>query len=164
MLCLEYEDFYRNLRRAIYDLMKEEKPLNKLEKKERWIFERKKAWYILLFWCKIIKTDMNKDGIAFNNRFYSSNRKKIKYTKRMLNGSLVIISNNNYEDYLLAIVLYILYIEKKLLEKNENKKRQEKLDMLKKQKEPIYRIKFELINITQKSFQFLMKNRTNLLL
>ena len=107
---------------------------------------------------------MNKDGIAFNNRFYSSNRKKIKYTKRMLNGSLVIISNNNYEDYLLAIVLYILYIEKKLLEKNENKKRQEKLDMLKKQKEPIYRIKFELINITQKSFQFLMKNRTNLLL
>lgn len=43
MLCLEYEDFYRNLRRAIYDLMKEEKPLNKLEKKERWIFERKKT-------------------------------------------------------------------------------------------------------------------------
>ena len=162
MFCLEYEDCYRNLRRAIYELVKEAKPLNNLEKKERWTFERKKHDIFCYFDGKIIKTEMNKDGILLTIDFIPLVGKKIKFTKRMLNGSLVIITNNNYEDYLLVVVSYNPYVEKNLLEKSEDKKRKEKLDMFNIPKEPIYRIKFELINITLESLKFLMKNRTNL--
>ena len=162
MFFLEYEDCYRNLRKAIYNLIQEGNTLNLLNEQEKWNFERKKHDIYCYLNGNIIKAEMNKDGIFITMDFTPLVDKKIKFTKRMINGSLVIITNNKRDEYLLATVSYNPYIEKKLLEKSEDKKRKEKLDSFQIPKAPIYRIKFELINITPKSFKFIRKNRTDL--
>ena len=122
MFCLEYEDCYRSLRRAIFNLIQEGKSLNQLDKQEKWFFERRKHDIYCYYEGEIIKTEMNHDGILITIDFVPLLGKKIKFTKRMINGSLVIITNNEMKDYLLTTVSYNPYIEKKLLEKSDDKK------------------------------------------
>ena len=162
MFFLEYEDCYRSVRRAIFNLVEEGKSMSQLNREEKWIFERKKHDIYCYYEGEIIKAEMNHEGILITIDFIPLVGKKIKFTKRMINGSLVIITDNGFQDYLLATVLYNPYIEKKLLEKSEDKKRKQKLDSFNLPKEPRYRIKLQLINISPESFKFLIKNRTNL--
>ena len=99
MFFLEYEDCYRSLRRAIFNLIQEGKSLNQLDKQEKWFFERRKHDIYCYFEGEIIKTEMNHDGILITIDFVPLLGKKIKFTKRMINGSLVIITNNEMKDY-----------------------------------------------------------------
>jgi hypothetical protein len=80
----------------------------------------------------------------------------------MINGSLVVITNSNFTDYLLSIVSYNPYIEKKLLEKSDDKRRKLKLEFFDIPKEPRYRIKLEVINLSNESFTFMLSNKYNL--
>ena len=162
MFFLEYEDCYRSLRRAIFNLIEEGKSLSQLNRQERWTFERKK--HDIYCYCEgeIIKAEMNHEGILITIDFVPLSGKKIKFTKRMINGSLVIITNNDFKDYLLTTVSYNPYIEKKLLEKSNDQRRKNKLNSFNIPKEPRYRIKLELINISPQSFKFLIQNRINL--
>ena len=162
MFFLEYEDCYRSLRRTIFSLIQDGKSLSQLDKQERWTFERRKHDIYCYLDGEIIKAEMNHDGILITIDFVPLVGKKIKFTKRMINGSLVIITNNEFKDYLLTTVAYNPYIEKKLLEKSNDKKRLNKLKLFNIPKEPKYRIKLELINISPESFKFLIQNRTNL--
>mgnify|MGYP002623820035 CR=1 FL=1 len=162
MFFLEYEDCYRNLGRAIKNLIEDGKSLNQLEKGEKWNFERRK--HDIYCYCEgeIIKAEINHEGIQLTIDFMPILGKKIKFTRRMINGSLVIITDNNFKDYLLAVVSYNPYIEKKLLEKSEDNKRKKRLESFNLPKEPRYRIKLELINIGPESFKFMIRHRTNL--
>ena len=162
MFFLEYEDCYRSLRRAIFNLIQEGKSLYQLNKQEKWEFERRKHDIYCYFEGEIIKVEMNHDGILITIDFVPLSERKIKFTKRMINGSLVIITNNELKDYLLTTVSYNPYIEKKILEKSEDKRRKKKLESFTIPKEPRYRIKLELININPESFKFLINNRINL--
>ena len=162
MFFLEYEDCYRSLRRAVFNLVQEGKSLSQLNREEKWNFERKKHDIYCYLEGEIIKAEMGHEGILITIDFVPLSGKKIKFTKRMINGSLVIITDNDFKYFLLTKVSYNPYIEKKLLEKNENKRRKEKLIEFNIPKEPKYRIKLELININPESFKFLIQNRTNL--
>ena len=159
---LEYEDCYRSLRRAIKNLIEDGKSLNQLNNQEKWDFERRKHDIYCYSEGEIIKAEINHEGIQLTIDFVPLLGKKIKFTRRMINGSLVIITDNNFKDYLLAVVSYNPYLEKKLLEKSEDKKRKRKLDSFNLPKEPRYRIKLELINVGPESFKFMIRNRTNL--
>ena len=159
---LEYEDCYRSLRRAIKNLIEEGKSLNQLDKQEKWDFERRKHDIYCYSEGEIIKAEINHEGIQLTIDFVPILGKKIKFTRRMINGSLVIITDNNFKDYLLAVVSYNPYLEKKLLEKSEDKKRKRRLEAFNLPKEPRYRIKLELINVAPESFKFMINHRTNL--
>ena len=159
---LEYEDCYRNLRRAIFNLFKEGKSLNILNKEEKLVYERRNHDVYCYLEGEIVNAEMNYDGIFITIEFTPLVGTKIKFTKRMINGSLVIITDNDFKDFLLTTVSYNPYIESKLLENSNDKRRKEKLDLFGIPKEPRYKIKFELININSDSFIFLFKNRTNL--
>ena len=162
MFFLEYEDCYRSLRRAIFNLVQDGKNMGQLNRQEKWEFERKKHDIYCYYEGEIVKAEMNHEGILITIDFIPLNGKKIKFTKRMINGSLVIITDSGFQDYLLATVSYNPYIEKKLLENSEDTRRKKKLEAFNLPKEPRYRIKLELINISPESFKFLIKNRTNL--
>ena len=73
----------------------------------------------------------------------------------MISGSLIILTDNNYENYLLTTVYFNPYIDKRL---NQNK-RQRKLKI---PKYPYYRIQLSLVSISPQSFLFIVQNRKNL--
>ena len=72
----------------------------------------------------------------------------------MITGSLLILTDNKFENYLLTTVFFNPYVDKKI---NENQKTNMWLP-----KFPYYRVKLSLININQESFSFLIKNRQHL--
>ena len=82
--------------------------------------------------------------------------RKIKFTKRMITNSLVILTDNNYENYLLTTVFYNPYVDKKINDKGKKRKN------LKIPKYPYYRVQLSLVNINPESFLFLVQNRKNL--
>ena len=162
MFFLEYEDCYRNLRRAIYKLKNKYVNIHNLNKNEKKNFERNQKDIYCYFNGEMINIEINNEGIFIIIDFSSLTGKKINFSKRMINGSLVIITNNSFSDYLFTIVSYNPYIEKKLIEKNGDNGRKYKLDMFKIPKEPKYRIKLEVINLSNEAFAFMLANKNNL--
>ena len=164
MFFLEFEDCYRNLRRAIFNLIKDGKCLNQIEnKKEQLKFERKKHDIYCYMDGEIINVEMNHEGIFIIIEFTHLVGKEIKFTKRMINGSLVIIVDNEFEEFLLTTVSYNPYIESKLLENSQDKRRKERLDLFDIPKDSNrYKIKLELINIKKETFAFLIKKKSGL--
>ena len=69
MFFLEYEDCYRSLRRAIYNLIEDGKSLYHLDKQEKWSFERRR--HDVYCYCdgEIIKAEMNHEGILLTIDF-----------------------------------------------------------------------------------------------
>ena len=102
----------------------------------------------------IKELNLDKDGAIITIEFKTHLYQKIKFTKRMITGSLVILTDNNFENYLLTTVHFNPYVDKKI---NENQKSNMWLP-----KFPYYRVKLSLININQESFVFLIKNRQHL--
>ena len=116
----------------------------------------------MLFHGEIINVEINNEGVFIIIDFSSLSGKRLNFSKRMINGSLIVITNNNYNDYLLAVVSYNPYIERKLVEKIGDKRRKNRLEMFAIPKEPKYRVKLEVINLTNESFAFILANRYNL--
>ena len=156
MFYLEKEDCYRSLREAIYILQSNSKSINDMKYQE--IKNTTKKFSNLYFYKNgtINYIDANCYGIIITLDFLGSNSRKIKFTKRMITGSLVILTNDNFSDYLLTTVFYNPYFDKK---ENENEKNKSKLKL---PKEPYYRVQLSLVNINTQSFLFLLQNREKL--
>ena len=162
MFFLEYEDCYRNLRRAIYKLKDSAPNLERLNLKQIKNFEKKQKDIYCYFNGEIKNIEINNEGVFITIDFSSLSEKTINFSKRMINGSLVVLTNNGHVDYLLTIVSYNPYIEKKLLEKSNDGKRKNRLELFEIPKEPRYRIKLEVINLCNDSFSFMLSNKHNL--
>ena len=156
MFYLEKEDCYRSLREAIYILQSNAKSINDMTYQE--IKNTTKKFSDLYFYINgtINYIDVNCYGIIITLDFLSANSRKIKFTKRMITGSLVVLTDNNYTDYLLTTVFYNPYFDKK---ENENENRKSKIKL---PKEPYYRVQLSLVNINAQSFLFLLQNREKL--
>ena len=156
MFYLEYEDCYRDLRKTINIFRDMNKSINNMDKKE--LQKLSKTYSDLYFYLKgeIIYIDINRDGVILTMDFIAPTPRKIKFTKRMITGSLIILTDNNFDDYLLTTVFYNPYVDKKI---NEGKNKQKKLKI---PKFPYYRVQLSLININPESFLFLVQNRKDL--
>ena len=156
MFYLEYEDCYRDLRKTINIFQSLNKSINEMEKDE--LYKLSKKYSDLYFYLngQIIFVDINKDGVILTIDFRAPSQRKIKFTKRMITNSLVILTDNNYENYLLTTVFYNPYVDKKINDDRRNKKK------LKIPKYPYYRVQLSLVNINPESFLFLVQNRKNL--
>ena len=156
MFYLEYEDCYRDLRKTINIFQALNKSINEMGKEE--LYKLSKKYSDLYFYLngQIIFVDINKDGVILTIDFRAPSQRKIKFTKRMITNSLVILTDNNYENYLLTTVFYNPYVDKKINDDRRNKKK------LKIPKYPYYRVKLSLVNINPESFLFLVQNRKNL--
>ena len=151
MFYLEYEDCYRDLKKNINIFQSMNKSINEMDKRE--LQKLSRTYSDLYFYLKgeIIFVDINRDGVILTMDFCAPNPRKIKFTKRMITGSLVILTDNNYENYLLTTVYYNPYVDKKI---NEGGQRQKKLKI---PKYPYYRVQLSLVNINPESFLFLDK-------
>ena len=157
MFYLEKEDCYRSLREAIYNLQTDSKSINDMNYQE--IKNTIKKYSDLYFYRDgtINHVDINCCGIIITIDFLGINSRKIKFTKRMITGSLVVLTDNNYSDYLLTTVFYNPYFDKKEKENENNNKSKIKLP-----KEPYYRVQLSLVNINAQSYLFLLQNREKL--
>ena len=153
MFYLEYQDCYKDLKETI-NYLQLNKSINKMNKKE--LYQLSKEFSNIYFYLEgeIISFELDRDGAIITIEFMTHIYRQIKFTKRMITGSLVILTDNNFNNYLLTTVHYNPYVDKKI---NENKKSDMWLP-----KFPYYRIKLSLININQESFSFLIKNRQHL--
>ena len=153
MFNLEYQDCYKDLKETI-NYLQLSKSINKMNKKE--LYELSKEFSNIYFYLEgeIISLELDRDGAIITIQFMTHLYKPIKFTKRMMTGSLVILTDNNFENYLLTTVYFNPYLDKKI---NDNKKSDTWLP-----KFPYYRIKLSLININRESFSFLIKNRQHL--
>ena len=154
---LEREDCYRSLRNAINNLSASGKSINYMNYKE--IKNTAKNFSNLYFYIngEINYIEINNSGVIITLDFLGINARKIIFTKRMITGSLIILTDNDYSDYLLTTVFYNPYFDLKENEKNNNKKCKIKIP-----KKPLYRVQLSLINISPQSFLFLVQNRKNL--
>ena len=90
MFFLEYEDCYRNLRRAIYKLKNKYVNIHNFNKNEKKNFERNQKDIYCYFNGEIINIEINNEGVFIIIDFSSLTGKKINFSKRMINGSLFI--------------------------------------------------------------------------
>ena len=156
MFYLEYEDCYRDLRKSINIFQSLNKSINEMDKKELYDLSKKHSDLYFYLNGQIIFVDINKDGVILTIDFCAPSPRKLKFTKRMITNSLIILTDNNYENYLLTTVFYNPYVDKKL---NENRNTKKKLKI---PKYPYYRVQLSLVNINPESFLFLVQNRKNL--
>ena len=106
---LEKEDCYRSLRNAINVLQSKGKSINSMRNKEiKYILKKCSDLYFYIN-GEIIYIDINSHGIIITLDFLGVNSSKIKFTKRMITGSLIVLTDNNYTDYLLSTVFYNPY-------------------------------------------------------
>ena len=155
MFYLEYEDCYRNLKTTINEFQLLNKSVNEMDKKE--LQKYSKEFTDIYFYLKgeIIFIDINRDGVILTIDFCPPTPRKIKFTKRMITGSLVILTDNNYDNYLLATVFYNPYVDRKI----NDGQRQRRINI---PKLPYYRVQLSLVNINPQSFFFIIQNRKNL--
>ena len=153
MFYLEYQDCYKDFKETI-NYLQLNKSINKMDKKE--LYQLSKEFSNIYFYLEgeIKELNLDKDGAIITIEFKTHLYQKIKFTKRMITGSLVILTDNNFENYLLTTVHFNPYVDKKI---NDNQKSNMWLP-----KFPYYRVKLSLININQESFMFLIKNRQHL--
>ena len=151
MFYLEYQDCYMDLKNTIREL---NKSVNNLNIKE--LYQLSKDYSNIYFYLEgeIKGLDLDRDGAIITIEFKTHYNKRIKFTKRMITGSLIILTDNNFENYLLTTVYLNPYVDRKI---NENPKQRMWLP-----KFPYYRVKLSLININTESFAFLIKNRQHL--
>ena len=156
---LEREDCYRDLRKAIKFIQSQGKSINDMDYKE--IKDLTKQFSNLYFYIKgeINYLEMNSNGMIITMDFQGINSKKIKFTKRMITGSLVVLSDRNFSDYLLTTVFYNPYFDKKSNEKNNQNNKKLKIKI---PDHPYYRVQLSLININQNSLSFLKNNLKDL--
>ena len=151
MFYLEYQDCYKDLKETIKQL---NKSINNLNTKE--LYQLSKDFSNIYFYLEgeIKNLELDREGAIITIEFETHYRKSIKFTKRMITGSLIILTDNNFENYLLTTVYLNPYVDRKI---NDNPKNKMWLP-----KFPYYRVKLSLININTDSLAFLIKNRQHL--
>ena len=75
----------------------------------------------------------------------------------MITSSLIILTDDNFERYLLTTVYYNPYLDKKIKDNKRMNKRKIKIP-----KHPYYIVQLSLVNINPQSFMFLLQNRKDL--
>ena len=153
MFYLEYQDCYKDLKETI-NYLQINKSINNMDKKE--LYQLSKEFSNIYFYLEgeIKGLDLDRDGAIITIEFRTHLKKMIKFTKRMITGSLVILTDNNFENYLLTTVYLNPYVDKKINDKTRVNMWLPKF--------PYYRIKLSLININQESIEFIAKNRQHL--
>ena len=153
MFYLEYQDCYKDLKETM-NYLQLNKSINYMDKKE--LYQLSKEFSNIYFYLEgeIKGLEIDRDGAVIIIEFKTHLYKNIKFTKRMITGSLVILTDNNFENYLLTTVFYNPYVDKKI---NDNPKLNMWIP-----KFPYYRVKLSLININQESIAFIAKNRQHL--
>ena len=154
---LEREDCYRSLRKAINILQSSGKSINNMNYKEIQNVMKKNSDLYFYKNGDINYIDINSSGVIITLDFLGINARKILFTKRMITGSLIVLTDNDFTDYLLTTVYYNPYFDLKGSEKGKNKNIKIKIP-----KAPYYRVQLSLINISPQSFIFLARNKKNL--
>lgn len=140
---LEYEDCYRSLRASIQNVEGTQKEdLYTVERDNRDIY-----YYIN---GEIINYEVSNQGILLTLDFQSLQR-VIKFTKRMIYGSLLVLTDQSFTDFLLVTVHLNPYSMR-------NNNRDNKKIVLPKNKN-VYRIKVAMVNLSKDSFRFFIRNR-----
>ena len=153
MFYLEYQDCYKDLKETM-NYLQINKSINYMNNKE--LYQLSKEFSNIYFYLEgeIKGLEIDRDGAIIIIEFRTHYYKNIKFTKRMITGSLVILTDNNFENYLLTTVHFNPYVDKKI---NDNPKSDMWLP-----KFPFYRIKLSLNKINNQSISFLAKNRQHL--
>ena len=140
---LEYEDCYRSLKNTIQKIcLSGNLNIEKVEK------EHKDVYYYIN--ASIPGVEATSEGIILTIDFETVRNKKVKFTKRMIFGSLLILTDQNLTDFLFITVFHNPYIDKR---NPLNKKRDIRLPRNK------YRILAKLVNSSMNSFKFLIDYR-----
>ena len=156
MFYLEYEDCYRNLRNSIYELQFNGQSINNMEQnKLTSIINKYKDLYFYLY-GEIINININQYGVIISLQFCAPNFKKIKFIKKMMKFSLVILTNNNFEKYLLTTVFNNPYSEDDIIHKAKF------VNVLRINNIYYYQVDLSLLNIETETIKFLFNNRKNL--
>jgi len=150
MFYLEYQDCYKDLKEMM-NYLQINKSINYIDHKE--LYQLSKEFSNIYFYLEgeIKGLELDRDGAIIIIEFRTHYYKNIKFTKRMITGSLVILTDNNFENYLLTTVYFNPYVDKKI---NNIPKSKMWIPNF-----PFYRIKLSLININSQSIYFLAKNR-----
>ena len=132
MFYLEYEDCYKKLKEEIYELQKNKKSINLMDEKELQYLN--KYFSDLYFYLdgKIRYINIDRNGVILTMDFCSSNKKKLN-SKNMKYGSLIILSDNKFQNYVLTTVFY---------------------NSIKPLKFPYYRINLSLLDINKENILF----------
>ena len=138
---LEYEDCYRALKKEMYKIQSNQKSINLMNEEEIEVLNKNSNLFFYL--DGIIRyIYFGRNGVIIKMNFCPSYQSKLN-SKMMKFGSLIILSNNNFEDYIFTTVSSN---EIKLVNEQKN----------------IYRVYLSLLDINQKNVLFLLKNRNNL--
>ena len=156
MFYLEYEDCYSSLRNTIYNLQLNGTSINDMKPKNIKLIEHEYKDIYFYINGEIIYIEIGKDGVIITIDFCAPINKKIKFTKRMITGSLIVITNNKFDSYLLTTVFYNPYVDKKI---NNSKNKNPKVKI---PKQPYYRVQLSVVNLSPESFMFLVNNRKKL--
>ena len=99
MFYLEYQDCYKDFKETI-NYLQLNKSINKMDKKE--LYQLSKEFSNIYFYLEgeIKELNLDKDGAIITIEFKTHLYQKIKFTKRMITGSLAILTDNNFENYL----------------------------------------------------------------
>ena len=157
MFYLEYEDCYRNLRQTINNFQSMNKSVNKMDKND--LQKLSKTYSDIYFYLKgeIRRVYIDRDGVILEIEFQAPTQRIIKFTKRMITSSLIILTDDNFEKYLLTTVYYNPYLDKKIKDNQRMRKKSIRMP-----KHPYYRVQLSLVNINPQSFVFLLQNRKDL--
>ena len=137
---LEYEDCYRALKKEMFKLQSDNKSINLMDEEE--IKNINKNSHLFFYLDGIIRfINFGRNGVIIKMDFRPSyqrlNSKMMKY------GSLVILTNNIFEEYIFTTVFSN---EIKLINEENH----------------IYRVYLSLLDINHENILFLLKNRKNL--
>ena len=138
---LEYEDCYRALKKDMYELQSHQKSINLMNEDEIANINKNSNLYFYL--DGIIRNFyFGENGVLIKIDFRSSIQSRLN-SKMMKYGSLIILSNNNFENYIFTTVY-----------SNEIKLVNDQMN--------IYRVSLSLLDINKNNVLFLIKNRNNL--
>ena len=137
---LEYEDCYRGLKKDIYNLGLRGKSVNLMNEEEHQNLEIDFPDLYFYLDGKIIEIQIDRNGIILKMVFSSINYKRLN-SKRMKYGSLVILTDNFFNNFILTTVFSNRLIPLQF---------------------PNYIIYLSLLNPNQDDILFLLENRNNL--
>ena len=137
---LEYEDCYKSLRNSIQNIeLTKQDAIDNIERDNRDIY-----YYIN---GEIVSLETSNSGLILTLDFEGI-KKNIKFTKRMIYGSLLVITDKSFSGFLLGTVSYNPYSMKK-----------HKKNFTVPSNRDRYRVQISLVNINQGTFTFILQNR-----
>ena len=147
MFYLEYEDCYWALKNSLKQFRTAS--ANKAEQIQK---ENKDVYYY--YNTTIVGVEIGINGFLLTLDFESFRRIR-KFTKRMIYGSLLVLSDMNFESYLLTTVYFNPYVVKKL----KGKKSASQHDIGFPSNPNQYHIQVKLVHLDKESLKFMRINK-----